>query len=163
MLSVNSNRITYILAQASGAILQLVSASGIDPYCDFGGPNGPPLWVQHILLLCPCFTAHRLDASEASPVPIETPLFLHNDKAEDQLVRLITDTDMGTRRDRLRREALPTREGDGPGQFGQERHEDRANQEQWERDGDQESLFEWPNEERAGKRTLPEMERPEMP
>ncbi|KAI5794246.1 hypothetical protein FPQ18DRAFT_388613 [Pyronema domesticum] len=130
-------------------------STGIDPYCDFGEPNGPPLSVQHILLLCGCSAANRLDASEASPVPIETPLFLHNDKALDQLVRLITDTDIGTRRYRLRREALLNgEEEDGAGQFGQERPKDRANQDEWERDRDQESLFEWPDEERGGKEDI---------
>ncbi|KAI5782139.1 hypothetical protein FPQ18DRAFT_397500 [Pyronema domesticum] len=61
---------------------------------------------------------------------------------------------MGTRRNRLRREALLTREEDGTGQFGQERPEDRANQQEWERDRDQESLFEWTDKERGGEEDI---------
>ncbi|KAI5784287.1 hypothetical protein FPQ18DRAFT_381640 [Pyronema domesticum] len=133
---------TLVWVLGFGSILLFVSASGIDPYCNFVEPNGSAQSVEEILVLCAYFTAHRFDASEASPVPIETPLFMHNDKAVDQLVRLVRDTDMGTRRYRLRREALLNGEEDGPGQFGQEWPEDRATQEEWERDRDQESLFE---------------------
>ncbi|KAI5790371.1 hypothetical protein FPQ18DRAFT_410381 [Pyronema domesticum] len=99
-----------------------------DPYCDCGEPNGPPQSVEHVLLRCLRFTTHRLDASEASPAPIETPLYFHTDKAVDKLVRLIRDTDMGTRRDRLRREAIRNGEEDGPGQFGEKRPEDGVNE-----------------------------------
>jgi hypothetical protein len=80
---------------------------------------------------------------------------LHTDKAVDQLVRVIRDTDMGIRRDRLRWEALRNREGeDGPCQFGEERPEDGVNEEEWERDRDQEWLFEWPDEERGGEEDI---------
>jgi hypothetical protein len=80
---------------------------------------------------------------------------LHTDKAVHQLVGVIRDTDMGIRRDRLRREALRNGEGeDGPGQFGQERPEDGVNEERWERDWDQEWLFEWPDEERGGEEDI---------
>jgi hypothetical protein len=122
-----------------------------DPYCDCGEPNGPSQSVEHVLLRCPRFTAHRIDASEASPVPVETPLFLHIDKAVDQLVRFIRDSNMGTRRDRLWREALRNgEEEDGPdGQSGEERPEDGVNEQDWERDQDEEWLFEWLDNERG--------------
>jgi hypothetical protein len=88
-------------------------------------------------------------------VAIETPLFLHTDKAVDQLVRVIRDTDRGMRRDRLRWEALRNGEGeDGPGQFGEERPKDGVNEEEWERDWDQEWLFEWPEEETGGEEDI---------
>jgi hypothetical protein len=80
---------------------------------------------------------------------------LHTDKAVDQLVRVIRDTDMGMRRDRLRWEALRNGEGeDGSGQFGEERPEDGVNEEEWERDRDQEWLSEWPDEERGGEEDI---------
>jgi hypothetical protein len=101
-----------------------------DPYCDYGDPNGPPQSADHILGHCPRFTARRLDAMGASPVPFESSLFFYSDKATDQLVRLIRDTDMGTRRDRLQREALRNGEMEGPGQFGEERPEDGLGEEE---------------------------------
>ncbi|KAI5790568.1 hypothetical protein FPQ18DRAFT_306497 [Pyronema domesticum] len=148
MLSVNSNRII---------------STGIDPYCDFGEPNGPPLWVQHILLLCPCYTAHRLDASEACPVPIETPLFLHTDKAVDQLVRRIRDTDVGRRRYRLRREALLNGEEDGPSQFGQEWPKIGRTRKNGKEIGTRNRCLNGGTRRETGRRTSPEKERPEMP
>ncbi|KAI5794240.1 hypothetical protein FPQ18DRAFT_388511 [Pyronema domesticum] len=54
----------------------------------------------------------------------------------------------------LWKEALLNGEEDGPGQFGQEWPKDQANQEEWERDHDQESLFERPNEERGGEEEI---------
>jgi hypothetical protein len=91
-----------------------------------------------VLRQCPRFTAHRLDAMEASPVPFESSLFLYSDKAADQLVRLIWDTNMGTRRDRLQREALRNGEVEGPGQFGEERPEDGLGEEEEEGEGEEE-------------------------
>jgi hypothetical protein len=87
----------------------------------------------------------------ASPVAIETPAFLHTDKAVDQQVRVTRDTDMGMRWDRLQWEAIRHREGeDVPGQFGEEWPEDGVNEEEWEKDRDQEWLFEWHEGERSG-------------
>jgi hypothetical protein len=89
---------------------------------------------------------------------------LHTDKAVDQLVRVIRDTDMRMRRDRLRWQALRNGEGeDGPGQFGDERPEDGVNEKEWERDRDQEWLLNGPTRREVGRRTSPEKERPEMP
>jgi hypothetical protein len=80
---------------------------------------------------------------------------LHTDKVVDQLIRVIRDTDMGMRQDRLLWEALRNGEGeDSPGQFGEERPEDGVNEEEWERDWDQEWLFEWPEEERGGEEDI---------
>jgi hypothetical protein len=107
--------------------------------------------------------AHRLDASEASPVPIETPLFLNTDKAVDQLFRLIRDIDMGTRRYRQRREALLNGEEDGPGQFGQERPKIRRTMKNGRENGTRNRCLDGPTRREAGRRTLPEKERPEMP
>jgi hypothetical protein len=84
---------------------------------------------------------------EASPVPFDSNLFLHSDKARTQLVRLIRDTDMGTRKDRQQREAL-RRDDPEQEQRGEERQEDGLNEEEWERDLYKEWLFER-NEERG--------------
>jgi hypothetical protein len=93
------------------------------------------------------YTAHRVDAMEASPVPFDSNLFLHSDKALTQLVHLIRDTDMGTRKDRQQREAL-RRDDPEQEQRGEERQEDGLNEEEWERDLYKEWLFER-NEERG--------------
>jgi hypothetical protein len=68
-----------------------------------------------------------------SPVPFESHLFLYSDKALKQLVRLIRDTDMGTRKDRQQREAL-RRDDPEQEQHGEERQEDGLNEKEWERD-----------------------------
>jgi hypothetical protein len=55
---------------------------------------------------------------------------------------------MGIRWDRLQWEALWNSKGeDGPGQFGEQSPEDGVNKQEWERDWDQEWLFESPKEE----------------
>jgi hypothetical protein len=69
--------------------------------------------------------------------------FLYSDNAADQVVRLIQDTDTGTRKDRLQREELRRGEVDGPGQFGEERPEDglgedEEEEEEWEQEGEDE-------------------------
>jgi hypothetical protein len=77
----------------------------------------------------PPFTVHHLDASDASPVAIEKPLFLHTEKAVNKPVRIIGDTDMQMRWDRVRWQALRNgEEKDAPTQFGDERPEDGVNE-----------------------------------
>ncbi|KAI5795813.1 hypothetical protein FPQ18DRAFT_303488 [Pyronema domesticum] len=157
MLSVNSNGNDF------GAVLQLVLPSAIDPHCDFGEPHGLPQWVEHILLLFLCFTAHRLDVSQACPVPIETPLLLNNDKAVDQLVRLKRDTDMGTRRYRLRREALLNGKKTAPADSVRNGPRIGRTRKNGREIGTRNRCLNGPTRREAGKRTLPEKERPEMP
>jgi hypothetical protein len=80
---------------------------------------------------------------------------LHTEKAVDQLVRVIEDTDMGMRWDRVRWQALRNgEEEDAPNQFGEERPEDGVNEGRMGLSWDQEWLLERPDEERGGEEDI---------